>query len=345
MPSERQFSVWKKENDDVMSRRKRTRSVDEETTYWLSYSDMMAGLLLTFVLVISCTMLHARAQYDEKQRQLSDKEEQISVQTYQLEEQKAKVVEQQGIMDAQQAELKTAQEELEKQKAALATAEARLRTQQDELGLTQQQLESQQKELGVMRERLDAQEQRLDDIIGVRSDLIEALKEEFQGTDLSITVDEKTGAITFDSSVLYDYGEFELKDSGKLFLRRFLPRYLDVLMKPKFSDYIAEIIIEGHTDTAGGYLYNLELSQKRALSVAAYCLDDDSNILPAAETELLRGIVTANGRSYSEPVMDEKGNVDADASRRVEFLFRLKDDEMVREMQAILNDDEDTDDN
>ena len=327
-----------------MSRRKRTRGVDEETTYWLSYSDMMAGLLLTFVLVISCTMLHARAQYDEKERQLSDKEEQISIQTFQLEEQKAKVVEQQGIMDAQQAELKTAQEELEKQKAALASAEARLKTQQDELGLTQQQLESQQKELGVMRERLDAQEQRLDDIIGVRSELIEALKSEFDGTDLSITVDEKTGAITFDSSVLFDYGEFELKDSGKQFLRRFLPRYLDVLMKPQFSDYIAEIIIEGHTDTAGGYLYNLELSQKRALSVSAYCLDDDSNILSKAETELLRGIVTANGRSYSEPVMDAAGNVDADASRRVEFLFRLKDDEMVREMQAILNDEGDDQD-
>ncbi len=34
------------------------RKNDEETTYWLSYSDMMDGLLLTFVLIISLTVLH-----------------------------------------------------------------------------------------------------------------------------------------------------------------------------------------------------------------------------------------------------------------------------------------------
>ena len=48
-----------------------------------------------------------------------------------------------------------------------------------------------------------------------RQELIEELKEEFGNSDLSVAVDEKTGAITFDASILFDYNkcEFILKKS------------------------------------------------------------------------------------------------------------------------------------
>ena len=68
--------------------KKRKRRPDEETTYWLSYSDMMAGLLLTFVLIISFTMLHAKMQYDEKQTELIGKEQELSVRSEELEEER-----------------------------------------------------------------------------------------------------------------------------------------------------------------------------------------------------------------------------------------------------------------
>ena len=42
-------------------------------------------------------------------------------------------------------------------------------------------------------------------------------------------------------------------------------------------------------------------------------------------------------KSFSEPVLKADGTVDAEASRRVEILFRLKDEEMIREMIEILN--------
>ena len=63
-------------------------SDNEETTYWLSYSDMMAALLLVFVLIISFTMLQAKKQYEDKEKQ--------------LEEQQNMLVEQQEIMEQQQ---------------------------------------------------------------------------------------------------------------------------------------------------------------------------------------------------------------------------------------------------
>ena len=51
---------------------------------------------------------------------------------------------------------------------------------------------------------------------------------------------------------------------------------------------------------------------------------------------LLRSILTAKGRSYSDPIYGEDGKIDMDASRRVEFKFRLKDSEMIDEMRDIL---------
>ena len=71
--------------------------------------------------------------------------------------------------------------------------------------------------------------------------------------------------------------------------------------------------------------------------MAKYCLDEESAIIPAGKIKELQSIVTANGRSYSNPIYNDDGTVNMDASRRVEFKFRLKDEEMVEEMIKILN--------
>ena len=263
-----------------MSRR-RYETEDEETSYWLSYSDMMAGLLLVFVLIITFTMLQAKWQYEEKVRELEAKQDLVEQQELLLEEQKSVMSEQQDVLNQQQ--------------------------------------------------------KQLDQIIGVRGELIQALSEEFEGTDLKVSVDNQTGAISFDSSVLFDYNKSDIKEAGKEFLAGFLPRYFDVLLDSEFESYISEIIIEGHTDTNGDYLYNLNLSQKRALSVAAFCLEENNEFISNDEIFELRKIVTANGRSFSAPIYDENGVIDMAASRRVEFKFRLKDEEMINEMKNLLN--------
>ena len=59
--------------------------------------------------------------------------------------------------------------------------------------------------------------------------------------------------------------------------------------------------------------------------------------LSAAEKEMLQKILTANGRSYSDPVYMADGvTVDMEASRRVVFKFRMKDSEMIDQMSEIL---------
>ena len=52
---------------------------------------------------------------------------------------------------------------------------------------------------------------------------------------------------------------------------------------------------------------------------------------------MLRKYITVNGRSESEPVLGPDGQPDADASRRVELQFRLKEDEMIEMMNKTLS--------
>ena len=298
---------------------KRRRQRDAETTYWLSYSDMMAGLLLTFVLIISFTMLHAKMDYDEKTLELSGKEQELSVKADELDKERELVSEQAKQLNAQE-------EALAEQGEKIAIQEKTLREQHELLN----KLEA------IMSE----QQQKLDDIIGIRAELIQDLSREFGDSDLKVSVDEKTGGITFDASILFDYNKATLKPSGEEFLSDFLPRYVEVLLNPKYKNNISEIIIEGHTDTEGKYLFNLQLSQKRAMAVAEYCLGDESGILDEDDLVEMRKLVSATGRSYSNPVYADDGEVDMEASRRVELLFRLKDEEMVREMMEILSEGE-----
>ena len=198
-------------------------------------------------------------------------------------------------------------------------------------------LKEQHELLNKLEAVMSEQQQKLDDIIGIRAELVQELNKEFGDSLLKVSVDEKTGGIAFDASILFDYNKAVLKESGKEFLSDFLPRYVEVLLRPKYRDNISEIIIEGHTDTEGTYIFNLQLSQKRAMAVAEYCLSDKSDVLTDDQLEEMRKLVSATGRSYSNPIYDENGEVDMEGSRRVELLFRLKDEEMVREMMEILS--------
>ena len=128
-----------------------------------------------------------------------------------------------------------------------------------------------------------------------------------------------------------------LKQSGESLLKKFIPKYIGVLTNKQFKEYVSEIIIEGHTDSEGDYLYNLELSQKRALSVSSYCLNAKSAVLSESKIKGVRDMITANGKSFSNPVLDKDGKEDRNASRRVEFLFRLKDEDMINQMSDVLS--------
>ena len=71
--------------------------------------------------------------------------------------------------------------------------------------------------------------------------------------------------------------------------------------------------------------------------MAEYLTSIAPGFLDGEQDETLSQKLTANGRSESNLVLDENGNEDADASRRVEIKFRLKDEEMIDELSQIIS--------
>ena len=302
-------------------------------THWISYSDMMCSLLLMFILAITLCIYHyytlldqvgeQQAQLEAAQITLSQKgkEEDLAAIQIQLDTKE---------QDLTAAQVKLSEREAENERllAQIVLKEADLADQQNRIDALQLVLANQEKELS------DYQAQ-IADILGVRTRIVQELSAQLASARISATVDEKTGDIVLDSSLMFETGSSTLKAGGLAQLNRLIPVYLGVLLQDEYRDYVAEIIIEGHTDSTGSYEHNLELSQNRALNVAKYCLN--MGTLTQTQKTRLKSIITAQGRSFSDPVYDENGVEDQERSRRVEIKFRLKDAEMIQRMNSILS--------
>ena len=113
-------------------------------------------------------------------------------------------------------------------------------------------------------------------------------------------------------------------------LYAFFPRYIKVLTMPEFKDTIEEIRIEGHTDSDGGYFYNMKLSQDRTRSVLEYSLSVLQN---DAKKDWVKKLLTANGLSSSKLIYDNNTKTEnREASRRVEFKVRTNAEKQIQEM-------------
>ena len=302
---------------------KKLRRGGDNGSYWTSYSDMMAGMLFTFALILFAAVYQLIDLQQKKTVELQTKEAQLSTQQSLLIDQEAELKDKEELLAATTLMLQQQQEELDENRTALTAA--------------QQRLSLQQSKIEEQAALLAAQQEQIDKLIGLRTQIIEELSSELSSVGLNAVVDRQTGAIAFTGAVLFDSGKNELKQSGKALLNAFIPVYIRTLMSGENADYVGEIIIEGHTDTSGSYLSNLALSQERALAVATYCLSSEMTGLTSAEKQMLQSIMTANGRSFSDPVyMDDGVTVDMEASRRVVFKFRMKDSEMIDQMSAIL---------
>ncbi len=322
-------------------RRGRRRPSGDHGAHWISYSDMMASLLLVFVLAVIYSVYQYYSMLEIKTRQLNEQQAELDRATITLVQREEELEAANVTLMGKQEELAAIQIQLDQQEQDLHAAQTALQTKEEEQALLQLQLAEQADALSSMQAVLDAQrlemisyQRRIDDMIGVRSQIIQALTQALNAANLRAAVDSTTGDIMLESTVFFDSNKYDIKEEGQNLLSRFLPVYLGVLMRPEYVDYIGEIIIEGHTDTDGSYVTNLRLSQNRALRVAEYCLSLPS--LSSRQVTQLQQLLTAKGRSFSDPIYNPDGTVNKDASRRVEFKFRLKDAEMIQEMNRIL---------
>tara|TARA_B100001063_G_scaffold128264_1_gene119923 strand:+ start:14993 stop:16252 length:1260 start_codon:yes stop_codon:yes gene_type:complete len=177
-------------------------------------------------------------------------------------------------------------------------------------------------------EEFDITKVKIKHLTGIKITVISKLREKL---GKSINIDEKSGAITFSSNILFDQGKYTLKEESKKELSLVLKKYLQALLDDEnIRKYIHSITIEGHTNSDGSYLDNLALSQQRALEVMQFLYTSQ-----IADKALLEKYVNASGRSYSDIVYKD-GVEDKDNSRRIEIKFRIKNEVAIKELQNFL---------
>ena len=308
--------------------------------FWLSFSDLRSVLVLVFILVLFYVLYKYFIILGAYEEEIAN----MQIIQASLDDREAELDDARAQLAQREAELTESQEEVARQQMLLEVATVALEETEAELDAMVILLDEREAELDRLSLRLDEQENRLNEqeamleaLVGVRSRIIEEMSVSFRDNGINAMVDSETGDIVFESDVMFEYGSAKLSDRGKRFIDAFLPPYLEVLLSDENAEYVAEIIIEGHTDTTDTYIKNMELSQARAFAVVEYIISDEFTYITKGQKMEFMSLLTVNGRSYSDPVLDENGRVDANASRRVVFKFRLKDDEMIRQMQEILS--------
>lgn len=151
-------------------------------------------------------------------------------------------------------------------------------------------------------------------------DSLEIQAVEFDSVEKSIrfypTYESRKDSILFETDE--DRMEYNLKQRIKKIGRPFVRKAME--MKNVYPNM--EIRIEGHTDTEVSFMYNLDLSSRRAYSVYK-CIHNECG-LTKEELEFVERQMISVGYSYAKPIdidgkINPDGMIDLDKSRRIEF--------------------------
>ena len=330
-----------------------------DENFWISYADLMAGLLFVFILVIGAivikylytqnTLEREKAALTQTQEDLINKNEVLSKLNNllkKIEKEKSELV---GQLAKSNETIDLNNQELQKLKDLLLNYELRQKEQSEsndilanELTNSMNSITLKDEELAALLNRLLEQEKahqktveefditkaKIKSLTGIRINVVKKLKEKL---GKSINIDEKSGAIKFSSNILFDQGAYKLKEDSKKELNQVLKKYLTTLLEDKeIRKSIHGITIEGHSNSDGLYLSNLELSQQRALEVMQFLYESNT-----IDKDLLNKYVSSSGKSSSDLIYKD-GVEDKDASRRIEIKFIIKNDEAIKELQNYL---------
>ncbi|EAK6055140.1 hypothetical protein E5G18_04930 [Campylobacter coli] len=309
------------------------KNEQEEGNFWIAYADLMAGLLFVFILLIGAIVV----KYVLTQSDLREIKDNLNKQETRLEESKEELRNKEAIVFKLSSDLNNASSALNLINSQKAELEANI-TNYEQLSkelnssidnkdkqilILLGQLEKKDEEIRNLQESFDKAKEKVQNLSLIRENLSKELQAKL---DSNITIDQKTGSISLPSEVLFDKDSYTLKNEAKASLRKILSEYFNAIINdPKILSNIENIIIEGHTDSDGSYIYNLDLSQKRAYEVMNFIYTFYKDIR-------LQKLLMASGRSFSDPVL-VNGVEDKDKSRRIEIKFSIKNDNALKDVE------------
>lgn len=115
----------------------------------------------------------------------------------------------------------------------------------------------------------------------------------------------------------------EIPPKGIEFLRPFIPKLAKIVCDERFKQEVNSIVVEGHTDSTGTDQHNLELSQKRSMSVVGESLKILENDMSVRDDFI--NLISATGRGRAQLELEEDNKTEnRDRSRRVIFKIRVR---------------------
>jgi len=361
---------------------------NQETNFWLSYADLMAGLLFVFILLIGAIVVKSivlKSSLDSKENSLENSLQMLLLrdtevqklkkllaqrtaeltkinqelliskdaldlktqeivnlnnillsQNMKIDDFNGKVIIMQNLLDKADQNISSQNKKIQDYENKVLILSKDLNEKTNTLDLKDKELLDLLRALDERKTKYDAlvaklqeQKAKIKTLTGVKIKVIAELKQSL-GDKVQI---DSSGSLRLASSILFDKGSAELKESSKKELKKVFIDYIGALTANKnIKNQLDRIVIEGHTDSDGSYMFNLNLSQKRAYAVMNYLLG-----LEFTQENNLKPLLVASGRSYEDRILDKIGNENKDESRRIEIKFRLKNDDAMDEIEKILD--------
>ncbi|MCE2612247.1 OmpA family protein [Flavobacteriaceae bacterium D16] len=268
---------------------------------------VLLGTLGMMVLLSSCVSQKKYAELEAKHKETQDLLNSATVKLNSCLEEKATAMAQLQTLEDQNAFLKANNQELINNMGNLTT-------------LTTKGAENLEKSLESLQEK-DLTIRKLQDAITRRDSVNLSLVQSLKGVlgnlddeDIEISVEKGVVFVSISDKLLFRSGSYNVTNAAKQVLGKVAKV---VNNKPDF-----EFMVEGHTDNvpyrSGVLLDNWDLSSKRATSIVRI-LQNDFGVDPAR--------MTAAGRSYYVPLMDNNSAANRAKNRRTRIVVLPKLDQ------------------
>lgn len=328
-----------------------------DNVFWISYADLMAGLMFVFLLIIGAVVV----KYVLTQSDLTKAKENIALKEQNITRSQNELLNKEKILRETFANLDKAKSKNEQLVGANKSINERLNAVNEQKNSFENMLYDANKTIGELSLNLlktaedlkakDDENRRLNEALAAKNSAFNSLEKDYNDTKSKIValnsvrsnvirelenklgdkakIDPNSGVISLPDSILFDLASWELKEESKERLKQILQTYFDaVFSSDEILKHIDKIVIEGHTNSMGSYLYNLDLSQKRAYEVLKF-------IHSWNKDKRLEKYLMASGRSFNDLVYKD-GEEDMNASKRIEIRFLISDKESKKEIENFL---------
>lgn len=128
-------------------------------------------------------------------------------------------------------------------------------------------------------------------------------------------------SIDFGALVQFQEKEHQFESpNDEHFIRKFVPRVLDVARSAKCDKWLKRVVVEGFASKTGDYLFNLNLSYQRSQRVLCTLLNTQQpDTLSPADRALIQTLFLAGGSSFNT------ASSSAAQMRRVEIKLEFRD--------------------